>query len=276
MAGTFERIEREIVALGEAIASLSAEFHSTYSSYLTSLSQAVRQQLILASYHICTQGYPDSFLRLSFSQRQQLQKALRRIAEQAKEQLLSQVQANLPPATPPETPTFGSLEPAPISATDSDYDVPPLQISNPEQLAEWQENLEKAIAHTLQALSVSTNRLLQQAGILPHQVPEAVLEAAAKAEAAGESVAGPPNLLNLLMEKENSQNSEGSTVTQIIAVQLRLTEIEFADATVMAGRNQIRQLSSRLNTLRREYQKKQRERTIAEAETAWRTSWFDD
>ncbi|HEY9873125.1 MAG TPA: hypothetical protein V6D12_06800, partial [Candidatus Obscuribacterales bacterium] len=169
-----------------------------------------------------------------------------------------------------------SLEPAPISATDSDYDVPPLQISNPEQLAEWQENLEKAIAHTLQALSVSTNRLLQQAGILPHQVPEAVLEAAAKAEAAGESVAGPPNLLNLLMEKENSQNSEGSTVTQIIAVQMRLTEIEFADATVMAGRNQIRQLSSRLHTLRREYQKKQRERTIAEAETAWRTSWFDD
>lgn len=276
MAGTFERIEREIVALGEAIASLSAEFHSTYSSYLTSLSQAVRQQLILASYHICTQGYPDSFLRLSFSQRQQLQKALRRIAEQAKEQLLSQVQANLPPATPPETPTFGSLEPAPLSATDSGYDVPPLQISNPEQLAEWQENLEKAIAHTLQALSISTNRLLQQAVILPHQVPEAVLEAATKAEAAGESVAGPPNLLNLLMEKENSQNSEGSTVTQIIAVQLRLTEIEFADATVMAGRNQIRQLSSRLHTLRREYQKKQRERTIAEAETAWRTSWFDD
>ncbi|HEY9873540.1 MAG TPA: hypothetical protein V6D12_08880 [Candidatus Obscuribacterales bacterium] len=276
MAGTFERIEREIVALGEAIASLSAEFHSSYSSYLTSLGQAVRQQVILASYHICTQGYPDSFLRLSFSQRQQLQKALRRIAEQAKEQLLSQVQANLPPATPPETPTFGSLEPAPISATDSDYDVPPLQISNPEQLAEWQENLEKAIAHTLQALSISTNRLLQQAGILPHQVPEAVLEAATKAEAAGESVAGPPNLLNLLMEKENSQNSEGSTVTQIIAVQLRLTEIEFADATVMAGRNQIRQLSSRLHTLRREYQKKQRERTIAEAEAAWRTSWFDD
>jgi len=44
----------------------------------------------------------------------------------------------------------------------------------------------------------------------------------------------------------------------------------------MANRNQIRQLSSRLSTLRREYHKKQRERTIAEAEAAWRISWFEE
>src|SRR3712207_8915862 len=50
------------------------------------------------------------------------------------------------------------------------------------------------------------------------------------------------------------------------------SDIEFADATVMAGRSQIRNLSSRLSNLKREFQKKQRERLITEAEAAWRSS----
>lgn len=270
MAGSIERIEQEMRALGEAIATLAAEFHNIYSSYLASLGQAVRQQLILASYHICTHAYPESFLNLSFAQRQQLQKAMRQVAVKAQEQLFSHLLASITPQTP------FSEAPAPIDAPDVASDVPTLHLSNPEQLAQWQENLEMAIAQTLQTLSHNTNRLLQQAEILPNQVPEAILEAAAKAEASPEGVAGPPNILNLLIERENPQESEESTVTHIVALQLRLSEIEFADSTVMAGRNQIRHLSSRLSSLRREYQKKQREHTIAEAEAAWRVSWFDD
>jgi len=95
-----------------------------------------------------------------------------------------------------------------------------------------------------------------------------------KAEAA-EAVAGPPNLLNLLVETENSLES-GSTMTQLLAIHLRLSEIEFADSTVMAGRNQIRKLSAKASQLGRDYQKKQRERAVAEAEAAWRSSWFEE
>ena len=259
MAAPVERIERDLAALGEAIAILVTEFHSSYFSYLTSLGQAAQQQLILASYHICTQGYPDSFLHLSFAQRQQLQKALRGMAGQVQEQLLSHLQ----------TPTLTDTE----NVTD---DVPTLELKNPEHLAEWQENLEQAIAQTLSTLSRNTNRLIQQAGILPPQLPEALLEAAAQAEASTDGVAGPPNLLNLLIQAENSEDSEETAVTHIIALNLRLSEIEFADSTVMAFRKQIRNLLLRLSTLKREYQKKQRERTIAEAEAAWRTSWFED
>ncbi len=87
-------------------------------------------------------------------------------------------------------------------------------------------------------------------------------------------MAGPPNLLNLLIETENNQESE-SSITHIIAINLRLAEIEFADATVRAGRNQIRNLEVRARSLFREYLKKQRERAVAEAEAAWRASWFD-
>ncbi len=270
MAGAIERIERDLAALREALATLAAEFHSTYSNYLTVLGQAVRQQLILASYQICTQGYPESLLKLSFTERQDLQTSLRRLRQQAQEQLLSLVLASPNSSNHPAdfAAAYGSNRPVSVDATAG--------LTNPEQLAQWQENLEMALSRTLQTLSHSTNLTLQQAGILPRQLPEGVLEAASKAEGSAERVAGTPNLLNLLIETENSQDAEGSKVTHIIALHLRLSEIEFAEPTVMARRNQIRHLSSRLNTLRKEYQRKQRERIIAQAEVAWRSSWFED
>jgi len=73
MIGSVERIAQEIATLDQATADLAEALHGTYASYLNRLGQAVRQQLILACYHVCTQGYPESFLQLAFSQRQQLQ-----------------------------------------------------------------------------------------------------------------------------------------------------------------------------------------------------------
>ncbi len=86
---------------------------------------------------------------------------------------------------------------------------------------------------------------------------------------------GPPNLLNLVIEIENEQQSEDSGLTQIMAINLRLGEIEFADVTLSSERRQIRSILVQLNKLGREYQKKHRERAIAEAEAAWRASWFE-
>ncbi|MDP5338264.1 MAG: hypothetical protein NWQ28_06775, partial [Nodularia sp. (in: cyanobacteria)] len=77
MARAIELIERDIAALQEAIRAIAAELHNAYASYLTTLGQAVRKQLILASYHLCTQGYPENFLKLSLNQRQKLQQGIR-------------------------------------------------------------------------------------------------------------------------------------------------------------------------------------------------------
>ena len=151
------------------------------------------------------------------------------------------------------------------------------RFTNPIELLQWQQNLEEAIAHTLKTLSLETNRLLQQAGILPQKLPSPLLEAATTAsESSAEITVGPPNVMNLLIETENSTEAENSSMMQLIAIQLRLSEIEFTDANVRAARNQIRQLETRINQLGQEYQKKQRERIIAEAEAAWRCSWFED
>ena len=342
---TIEQIERDIAVLEKAVSAIADEMRSAYTSYLAALGPVVRQHLILASYHLCTQGYAKIFLNLPFSQRQQLQQAILKLGKQASNQLLAlikteqEVRSEEPeenPSSPEGLPkdmvngtattientishlAFGEPKHADGSATASDPTGsllsgdpymglssptqlppsldetinPPLFLisrgdsesppskdishcSNPMELAQWQHHLEEAITNTLKTVSRQTNSLLQQTGILSNKLPAQVLEAAVNSSEAAEAIAGPPNLLNLLIETENSEESE-SSVTQIVAINLRLSEIEFVDATVRAGRKQIRNLEIQVKSLGQEYYKKQRERAVAEAEAAWRSSWFDD
>jgi hypothetical protein len=120
-------------------------------------------------------------------------------------------------------------------------------------------------------LSQTTNRALQQAGILPKRLPEPILEVASRADLSGESSV--PNLLSLVIETPSSQDS---IKTQVMAMRLRLSEIEFSDPLALQGRSQIRQLSVRLHKLKREYQKRQKQKAIVQAEAAWRSSWYED
>ncbi|MCW5315010.1 hypothetical protein GTQ43_14685 [Nostoc sp. KVJ3] len=271
MARAIERIERDIAALKEAIRAIALELQNAYASYLNTLGLAVRKQLILASYHLCTQGYPENFLHLSLNQRQQLQQAIRKLGQVAAEQLLALIKSE--EAGGDEGVTSSGLPDA------SNPQLLTLDTSNPIELAKWQQNLEEVTQEILKKLSHDANLLLQKSGVLPKKLPEPILAAAAAAAAASEASAevmpGPPNLLNLVIEIENEQQSEDSGLTQIMAINLRLGEIEFADVTLSSERRQIRSILVQLNKLGREYQKKHRERAIAEAEAAWRASWFE-
>jgi hypothetical protein len=302
MARRVKEIERDMAALEEAIKAIAIEFHDTYNNYLTALGQAMRQQLIVASYYLCTQVYPEAFLSLPLSERQQLQQNLQQLARAAQPQL-----RNLERSRPSRTSGWelSQEEGFPAAADDLAIEMPAppdtldtlnlnsdstsrftfsnVPTNNPEDLARWQEAVENAMSETLLAVSCQSNRLLQEVGILPKNFPEAVLEAAVRAEPSGEPVVGRPNLLKFVVQIENEPvetsnlpTLQNSPLIPIIAIHLRLSEIEFADSTVMAGRNQIRNLSARLSTLRREFQKKQRERTVAAAEAAWRACWFEE
>ncbi|NJL39854.1 MAG: hypothetical protein HC840_04635 [Leptolyngbyaceae cyanobacterium RM2_2_4] len=355
MAGAVERIEQDIAALEVMVKALAQEFDDTYHQYLTNLGQSVRQQLILASYHICTKGYPERFLELSFSQRQNLQQSLQKLVRQAQVQLIelievaylevasvddededevdavksSKAEATDTPdnaqasASGFQDPGFQTLEfQAPelqtLESQPSGFEAsePPLEkdlveqiefqayvspdsspasteespiaeeknptatielLDSPEALAYWEERIEEGIEEMLQTLSHAANRLLQKASVLPDKLPEPVLEVAAKSGLATEPVSGPPNLMNLLVETEDEDEDEDeSAITHIIAIQLRLSEIEFSDATLSTWRSKVRSLLVRLVQLGRQYQKKQEELAIAEAEDAWRSSWFEE
>lgn len=369
MARGLERIERDIVALEEAIRAIALEIQSAYASYLTTLGQAVRQQLILASYHLCTQGYPEKFISLSLNRRQQLQQGLRKIGQQGAEQLLAQIKSEeeeleeqesfvtsvalvdphvmetsvaIPPivatianseenqSNPQQLvePSFSEISPTAMVPPREDFSPPvtmvppplfaskeqflseesvpetiqpaekdvkneqndssgdrryaskiphpkPLDTANPIEIAKWQRHLEMTTQQTLKTISSQANFLLQNAGILPKKLPEPILEAAvAVSEASAEMMPGPPNLLNLVIEIETGE--QDSTPTRIVAINLRLGEIEFADSVLSSKRKQIRLILAQLNKLGLEYQKRQQERAIAQAEAAWRATWFDE
>ncbi|MBD2690162.1 hypothetical protein [Anabaena catenula] len=278
MARAIERIERDIAMQKEAISAIARELHSAYVSYLTILGAALQKQLILASYHLCTQGYAENFLRLSLNQRQQLQQGIRKLGQKAAVQLLNylhgeEVEEVEKVEEVEEVEEVNESDNNPKSKTQNPKYLDP---SNPIELAEWQQDLEEAIVETLKKVSHDANFLLQKAGILPKKLPEPILAAAAAAsEASAEVMPGPPNLLNIVIEISNDQESEDSSLTQIITINLRLGEIEFADTTLLSGRKQIRNILVNLNKLGRDYQKKQRELKISEAEAAWRASWFE-
>lgn len=327
MARSVEQIEQEIADLEQAVEAIAQEFQAAYCQYLTGLGQAVRQQLILASYYLCTQGYPDQFLKLSLGQRQELQQALRSLAQEAQTELLAYldrapfedapVAEPEPPRADEDDPSTRVLELAELvsqlvadashpqfelleaDATDEDKaleeaeppespepttrqtasllkpHLPRPPLSKVEKLARWHEQIESGMVEVLQTLSQAANRLLHQADILPNRLPEAVIAAATKAGMASEAVAGPPNLLNLLIEGKSDAQDDVS-ILRIIAIRLRLGEIEFSHAELSNGRSQLRKLNARLVQLGRTYQKKTKERAIAQAEHAWRASWFDE
>jgi hypothetical protein len=327
MVSALEQIERDMEKLNQAIAALAQEFYRTYENYLNALGQAVRQQLILASYHVCTRGYPQQFLALSLTQQQQLQQELRQLAKQAPIDLA----ADLEPIQPVdfakteisesmarslaaqlaematelrgqnlerfvekleaadrrdelndesefEEEEESDLEEetqselfAAILRQEEPEPLPPFDASRPlipRDISHWQKATESHIARELERLSHSVNRAMQQAGVLPQRLPEPMLEVAAKADLAPESTV--PNVLGLVIE------AKGAGATQVIVVRLRLAEIEFGDPLVMNGRSQIRTLVTHLHKIKREYQKKHKQKTIAQAEAAWRSSWYED
>lgn len=354
MVRTVEQIEQELAILDQAVATLAQEFHNTYSQYLAALGQAVRQQLILASYHLCTQGYPEQFLKLSLQQRQHLQQSLRQMAKLTQTELstclkpivpvdvfspsslhlnskevseaLSSVmdedltalvfeeleggtefvmalplgdfpeeepQTNEPPSNEAqEEPQINESQPdsdlqraelgdelageeEPASNSALQEDIVPSRPLQPKDILRWQGAVEEGIIEQLRNLSHRVNRLLQQSKVLPGRLPEPILEVAARADLPTETVASPPNLLNLMIETE-SEDAKEATVTQVMTIRLRLSEIEFSDTSSSVWRSKIRDLMNKLGKLGREYQRKQRERSIAQAEAAWRSSWYED
>lgn len=421
MVASTEQIKREIKALENTTSAIADEVADLYTRYLTTLGQSVRQQLILACYHLCTQNYPDQFLRLSFSQRQKLQQAIKGLGKQAEQQLIEQgdvlqqvlgladepvdgemdadleeseelserdeelevgdlgeqvweelgageqgsqgageqgsegaevadladlgeqgaqveeveddvdegedkddnspVGERLETITPEalarivqeieQNPALAkdvglsarilplssalSLDFAIADRQDSPFSaaVKPGEPLSPMQLVNILEKLEYFIAEILQGVSQAANRLLQKAAILPKQLPEPVFAAAAKAgEAAEGPASGPPNLLRLLVEVSETANPSSDDdeddddngddeksrlpITPLVAIHLRLSEIEFTTATLSVWRTKIRSSVKQLEGLSRKYKRKQQQLAIAEAESAWRSSWFED
>jgi hypothetical protein len=294
MAGRIHHLKQEIIALEDKVTQFAETLRNQYQSYLELLSQSVYQQSILASYQICTQKYPQEFLDLSFSQRQNVQEEIKMIGKSSKEKLSELLdkkhkKSTIKPINLLEEMLLG-IETTEESETSLLEEENTLEnsanhsnIKNPDDLLEWSKNIEKGIIQVLDQLSMELNHHLQKLKILPTQLPKQVLDMAIKAEDAEQPTGNNPNLLDVLIEAENKQENEDrsdnpvihSQITKLIAIHLRLPEIEFSEPGLSLQRKQIRNLLEQIAQLRKQYHKKQKECAIAEAESAWRASWYE-
>ena len=243
MGATVEQISRDLEALKSTAAEIATEAHQLYRQYLEVLGRLVSQQLVQAGYHLCTQAYPEAFLQLSLDQRQTFQQELQKLGYQLERNLRDVLQLLIRPETSEST---------------------------PKAVLTSMEAVDQAITNSFRTGSRQANQMLQTHHILEVDSIDTLFEIAAKAEEAGRSITSTPHLLKALVE---SKEKEDPGTDPVVAVYLKVADIEFTDPEAMSWRNQLRQLSKRLATLQRSFEQKQQEQKVAEAIAAWRSSW---
>ena len=294
MARSIEQVGQDLHHLQTASSDLGTELTTAYQRYFTALAPTLKQQSIQSCYYLCTNCYPDAFLKLNYNQRSQLLKTLQRVISNAIADLV--VHIDSPARSNNDDEPTGELTSIPIMPID--------WFATPTSLSTWHQNLEGEIAHSLKEISYKVNLLLQQARIMPPNIPKPILEASAQADRQGESNLSIPNLLSILIEQESDEqpledaasdraivsndpdrsvllalelaDDDFPQIVQIHSIYLRLTEVEFSDVNVLSLRKNIERLVDKIKMLRREYIQKQQELKIAEAESAWRNSWFEN
>jgi hypothetical protein len=175
----------------------------------------------------------------------------------------------------------------------------------PTRLAKQHIFIEQQIREVLQRVSKQANHLLQAAEVIPN-LPEAVLDAASETEVGSSRGRSVPNVLNVMVaisanldenlgqvmnqssrnraeeEEDDDEDDEDEDelregmMTHLAAINLRLSDIEFADVQASLWRGRLRNALGQLRKLGKQYQKAQREMAISEAEQAWRAVWYDD
>lgn len=154
-----------------------------------------------------------------------------------------------------------------------------IDLNNPHHLLLWQKRVETKIRKTLEDTSLQANKYLQEFDVIPSHLPSKVIDVAIKASknSSASKLRSIPNIINIVVETDKEKNKQlPANATQISLLRLHLSEIEFTDAAVSSKRNEIRTLVKKVRKLESLYKQKKHEYTQAEADAAWRASWYED
>jgi len=308
MVREIQDIEQDLNDLETQVDTIAEKLEQIYQDYTETLGDTLKQQLVFSVYQICTQEYPNGFLNLSLSQQQGLQRKIRELAEQAKEnlQLGGEVLQKMDFQTDNEESdesdesdenqllseqweTFSKDEDnqdllkelLDSNEQNSNVEAPSeTQANSPENLLNWSKLQEDAIAMILENVSSQANETLRKTGILPKEFPKEMIDAALQAEGAGSMSHNAPGVIHLMLELERKnqqqKNENSNDVIQLAIIRLRVGEMEFAAPSLNMKRRELRQLGQQLQQLQEQYNKLTKERAIAQAELAWRSSWQQD
>jgi hypothetical protein len=313
MARQIEQIQRDLNKLRTVSSELGLELTTAYKNYFAVFAPTLKQQSIQACYHLATSCYPEAFLKLTYSQKSQLLKTLQRVIQNTVASLLNQL--DKPGYTgEDDTETTGELTSMPdvpidwFGAPDSlstwqknlegeiahtlteiSYKVnlllqqaqilPP---SIPKPILEANPQVDERGGNTINVPNL-LGVLVERDGANERSTLAALLQRGReinenRQQNRDEDLEDDDLSVdrNSILEDLQDRADETPKIIQIFSIYLRLTEVEFSDGAVLSGRKNINHLGNKIKTLRREYLDKQRELTIAEAESSWRSSWFED
>ncbi len=87
MAQSLEQINQRLKSLEQQAIDLGDKLHIAHQGYRHVLAQISLEQLVMASFTLCTEAYPKEFLKLSVNDRHQLQAKIRSIGQQMQQDL---------------------------------------------------------------------------------------------------------------------------------------------------------------------------------------------
>jgi len=303
MVRPIQQIETDLETLENQVRAIAQKIEKAYEEYIEQLGETLQNQLFFSVYQICTQEYPEGFLKLSLSQQQALQKQIRDLGKEAQANLklggavLQQIEWNDEQAEALEEMLSEqeSVTEDSETRTETDVNAEALQRllnsgqqeasnsedNSPEQVRVWCHLQVEAITLILENVSSQANEILQKAGILPQEFPKEMIDAALHSEGTGVISNRSPGVLHLTLELERKHQSGSSQtdeneVIQLAIVRLRAGELEFVTPHLNTKRRALRHLEQQLQQLDEQYRKLTRERAIAQAELAWRSSWHED
>jgi hypothetical protein len=246
MGATLEQLYQEMKNLRKSAAEVGTELQQILKEYMSVLERSVPKQLVLSSFHLCTQVYPEAFVALSVSERESLQKGIQSLGTQLAASLL-EVQI-------------------PLQEMDLGHEV------NPLTLLEGWENAESALVEVLREGTHKINQLLIDSHIMTVKSLDNLLTMAGQAQDAGRTITNPPNLLKAMVDPRDMLEE---SIDPVIIIYLQISDLEFTDAELMSWRQKLRPLRQKLTQLQQSYAQKQEEQLTAEAIAAWRASWTE-
>jgi len=289
MSKSIKQLRIDLIILHDKIQELATNLGNLYQDYFRDFSNIIKRQLILATYQICTQKYPDNFLELSLSERYNLQNKVKNLDKFFQEtfidnlssieleehfiikDLYHQIFVSFSNNLNEENPEKINLE----NITNNQEELDLEKCLDPQELIKIQVEIEDYLEESLNQVSHKANKYLQEAKILPSKIPSKILEMALESEENTSIVSGAPNLLSLLIERED-KSDHNIDITPIVAICLRITEVEFQEPSLSLIRQKINNLLRELSIINDEYQKKRKKYSIALAESAWRSSWTEE
>ncbi|WP_404787969.1 hypothetical protein [Altericista sp. CCNU0014] len=243
MGATLEQLHREMSQLRKTTAEVGQELRQVLAEYFAVLSRSVQKQIVMSSFHLCTEVYPEAFLERSVFERETLQKNIRQAGREISDSLATLLNS------------FQELE--------LEGEADPILV-----LEIWEE-LEDGVTELFREKSRQIDHLLQDAQVMQIKALDKLLDSADKATATGRTITNPPHLLKALVDPDEEEDG----LDPVVAIYLQLGDLEFTDPELMGWRQKLRPLLQKLSQVQQSYSQKQEELLTAEAIAAWKSTW---